>query len=337
VAQPHQRLLPFAVARATRRQSFACDATHVRPQRLASLALRDRLGILSAADPERTFFVASEDARLHLLRGETLEIAHSWPLPTEFRGWHAASPMGPTALLSGPDAVTMLEPDGKVRWTTKHTPWSDARESGCAWFDEAGRAFAVIPDPQSEFCLVVHLDTRTGRVLAQHGIAGEPAGITPLPQRSWVGLSEGEGQDAARAWWVRLAPNGELEVRDAGWDHEVLTDCDPAGGRILTAPHGDTVSLRVRSFPELRVLRRLDEPSEASFWDHTACFAGEYTVAQLLGDGDRLVAVDAQGVITTLDAGPGFGPGDGYVVGASDGTWLTGGRNEIARWSLIDR
>jgi len=309
----------------------------VRAQRLATLTLRGRLGILSATGPTRTFFVASEDARLHLIRGGTLEIAHSWQLPGELRGWHAATPVGPTALVSGPDAVTMLEADGTIRWTTKHVPWSEARESGCTWFDEAGRAFAVIPDPRSEFCLVVHLEARTGRVLAQHRIAGEPAGITPLAQPGWVGLSEGEGQDATRAWWIRFTANGTLDVRDAGWDHEVLTDCDPAGERILTAPHGSTEALRVRTFPELRELQIVREPSRTVSWDHSACFAGDYFVAQLLGDDERLVAVDAQGVIAALDAGPGFVPGDGYLVGAAGGTWLTAGRHEIARWSLLER
>ncbi|HEV8468353.1 MAG TPA: hypothetical protein VGR46_01995 [Candidatus Limnocylindria bacterium] len=309
----------------------------MRLRRLASLALRARLGILSAVDPARSFFVASAGERLHLLRGDTLEIAHSWRLPTTLRGWSAASPAGPVALLSGPDTVSMLEPDGTPRWVTRHTPWSDARESGCTWFDEAGSAFAVIPDAQSEFCLVVHLDAHSGSVLAQQRIAGEPAGITPLPQRGWVGLSEGEGQDAARAWWIRLAANGRLDVRDAGWHDEILTDCDPIGARILTTPHSGRGPLRVRAFPDLSPLRLLEATTDGCFWSETACFVGEHIVGQLLGDGeDRLVVVDSQGTIMTFDTGPGFVPGDGYLVGAANGTWLTAGRSEIARWSLSE-
>jgi alcohol dehydrogenase, propanol-preferring len=56
----------------------------------------------------------------------------------------------------------------------------------------------------------------------------------------WVGLSEGEGQDAARAWWVWPAVDpaaGGLEVIDAGWFDWVLADVNPSGTRVLTTPH----------------------------------------------------------------------------------------------------
>ena len=54
-------------------------------------------------------------------------------------------------------------------------------------------------------------------------IEGAPAGIEPIYHPDgWVGLSEGEGQDATRAWWVRSAGQSpgqiRIEVLDAGWD-----------------------------------------------------------------------------------------------------------------------
>jgi len=169
-------------------------------------------------------FVASVVDQICLLRGDSLEITHRWRHPALERGWHGAWPHGPLALVSGSEAVTLLEADGIVRWATPHTPWSGARESGCAWFDGDGRAFAVVPDPNGQGCLVVHLDLDSGRVLAQRPVGGEPAGITPVPQGSWMGLSEGEGQDAARTWWVRLDDSGQLQVRDAGWNDTILTE-----------------------------------------------------------------------------------------------------------------
>ena len=272
-------------------------------------------------------FVASVVDQLCLVRGDDLEISHSWRLPADHLGCHGAWPRGPLALVSASDTVTLLEADGAARWTTAHTPWAGARGSGCAWFDIDGLAFAVVPDPNSEGCLVVHLDLDSGRVLAQRRVGGEPAGVTPVPQRGWMGLSEGEGQDAARTWWVRLDELGRLEVRDAGWNDAILTDSDALGTRILTTPHSGRGPLAVRSFPELGTLRTVRAPAE-EFWAETACFVGERIVAQLRGEDERTVVVEPGGALTTIDGG------DGFLVGATDGTWLIGGRDVIERWAF---
>jgi hypothetical protein len=274
-------------------------------------------------------FAASVVDRLCLLRGDTLEITHSWRVPADQRGWHGAWPRGPLALVSGTDRVTLLEADGTVRWATAHTPWSGRRKSGCAWFDSDGRAFAVVPDPHSGGCLLVHLDRSSGRVLAQRRVSGEPAGITPVPQGDWMGLSEGEGQDAARTWWVRLDEAGQLQLRDAGWNDTILADSDPSGTRALTTPHSGYGPLVVRSFPELRALRTIAAPADTS-WAETACFAGERIIARLLGEHERAVAVEPNGALVTLEVG------DGFLVGAADGTWLIGGRDVIERWTLAE-
>jgi hypothetical protein len=103
-----------------------------------------------------------------------------------------------------------------------------------------------------------------------------------------VGLSEGEGQDAAQAWWVRSAGQvlGQIriEVLDAGWDDWLLGDVDPSGAKVITTPH-NTGPLLVRAFPSLEVLRAIDPPGERSGWDFTACFAGDMLISELIGDG----------------------------------------------------
>lgn len=96
-------------------------------------------------------------------------------------------------------------------------------------------------------------DERMSRPLAAAPLMAEPAGIHPIHQPGgWVGLSEGEGQDTARAWWIRpvdRATEGTgLRVVDAGWDDWVLSDADPLGSRIITTSH-DGGRLVTRSFP----------------------------------------------------------------------------------------
>jgi hypothetical protein len=87
--------------------------------------------------------------------------------------------------------------------------------------------------------------------------------------------------------------------------------------------------LTVRSFPELRVLRKIAAPMNTS-WAETACFARERIVAQVIGGDERTVALDPDGVQTTLDVG------DGFLVGAADDTWLMGTPNAIERWTFTE-
>lgn len=67
-------------------------------------------------------------------------------------------------------------------------------------------------------------------------IRAAPEGIAAVHHPDgWVGLSEGEGQDAARTWWVRWASQfpGQMriEVLDGGWDDWVLADVDASGSK----------------------------------------------------------------------------------------------------------
>ncbi len=144
-----------------------------------------------------------------------------------------------------PDEVRLLNRTGHILWRHQHTAWSGAYESGCAWFDRSGQPHAVIPDPAYDGCLVLRLDLDSGRPLAEAPIDAAPAGINPIHHpNGWVGLSEGEGQDAARAWWVRSAGHPpeqiRLEILSAGWDDWVLSDVDPSGKLRTTEIAGVT-------------------------------------------------------------------------------------------------
>jgi hypothetical protein len=155
------------------------------------------------------------------------------------------------ALVSGPDSVVLLDRAGKVAWRHEHSPWPRGC-SGCTWFDLAGEPYAVVPDA-SDGCAVRRLDLESGESLAAAPPMAVPAGIHPVHQPGgWVGLSGGEGQDAAWAWWVRPADRATegagLRVIDAGWDDWVLSDADPSGSRVIATSH-DGERLLVRSFP----------------------------------------------------------------------------------------
>lgn len=275
-------------------------------------------------------FVAVIGDQLCLVRGVDLQVVHRWPVPNSQQGWHGVWPEGLLALTSDTNSVSLREPDGTARWTLAHMAWSGSRESGCAWFDAYGRAFAVIPDPKSSTCLAVHVDVQTGRVLAQTPVDGEPAGIRPVPQHGWMGLSVGEGQDAARAWWIRVDDAGQLQVHDPKWTAAILADADAAGAHILTTPHSGDGPLTVRSFPDLLVVRTIPSPAGSS-WLDTACFAGEHVIAQLQDEeNERVVAIAPSGATRTLDVG------EGSIVGAEHDSWLIAGRTRVARWSFVE-
>ena len=109
----------------------------------------------------------------------------------------------------------------------------------------------------------------------------------------------------------------------------MLFDADAAGTRILTTPH-DEGAIRVRSFPELEVLREIQPPPEYA-WDFYACFSGEWIVARAHdedGEDEVLVAIDPEDrieILTRTEAPICPGPG---------GSWISTGSRAIERWQL---
>lgn len=303
------------------------DRVTIVQEGLAEIVL-DKIGIVGANDSARSSFtVAAGDTLLAL--DQDLKVVGRWAAGPPGRGWHATSPGRGLALISGLDEVRLLDQAGQVRWRYRHPRWSGAFESGCTWFDATGQPCAVVPDDSYRYCLVLRLGLDSGQLLAAAQIEAAPAGINPIHHPDgWVGLSEGEGQDAVRAWWVRSAsgPGGDrrLEVLDAGWDDWVLTDVDPSGTKIITTPHG-TGPLLVRSFPGLEILRSV-EPPEQTCWDFTACFAGDLIVSKLIGDQERLVALSEDGTIHDLAEQE-----DCWLIPAANGTWLAATRTTIRR------
>lgn len=301
---------------------------------LCSVAL-DQIGIVVANDSARSSFTAvSGEVLLALDQG--LNIVGRWPLGSAGQGWHAISPGRGLALISGPSEVRLLGETGRTLWAYPHTPWARDFESGCTWFDSAGQPHAVTPAPSYQGCLVIRFDLETGAPLAEVPIIqAAPAGINPVHHPDgWVGLSEGEGQDAVRAWWVRSTSPARIEVMDAGWDDWVLSDVHHSGRTILTTPHRGG-PLTVRSFPSLEVLLSVDPPSteDHCFWDFTACFVGGgLIINKLLGHDERLAAIDLNGEVHDLGEVE-----EGWLVPAANGTWLTVSRTEIRRCKLTQR
>jgi hypothetical protein len=301
---------------------------------VAEASFVERVGTVVANDARRTSFTVAVGSSLYALSGDDLSVLATWAVDPGSRGSHTSWPEKGFALESGPEAVVLRNQRGPL-WRASHPPWGGDFESGCTWFDANRQPFAVVPTVDYDGCLVVALSRAAGLVVADTIIATAPAGIQPIHHRDgWVGLSVGEGQDAARAWWVRLAgPDpgaapGALEVVDAGWDDQVLADVHPSGTLVVTAPHG-TGPLVVRTFPELEVLKKVATPSADSFWDLTACFVGNRLVARLAGP-DVTVAVHGDGKLEPLAVG------DGWLVPAAKRTWLTVDPDRIRRWRLAE-
>jgi len=298
------------------------------------LAQLERSGVelAIANDAAReTFSVLTADGLL-LVSGRDLQVLHEWRYPTSIKqrnGWGCHSIRSPDllALMSTPDAVQMLEGEGSIRWSYDHASWAGIG-SGCAWFDEAGRPFAVVPVGNGE-CEIVQLDSASGGVVAKNRIRlRDPAGMTPLHQgNGWIGVSESEGENAARAWWVRgnelESLHSRLEVIEADWDSEELTDVGPRGNTVLTtALLGGR--LAIRSFPGLGSLRNIDIEDEE--FHLGACFVGSCVVARLYRR-QITVAIDFDNRLHELEVGA------GWLVPAAN-SWLEVTRTGLRRWAL---
>jgi len=220
-----------------------------------------------------------------------------------------------------PDAVRLLEPDGSIRWSFDHASWVGLG-SGCAWFDENGRPSAVVPAGDGTQCRIVALDGDTGALVDEVRVEpDDPAGMVPVHQRDgWVGVAEAEGENASRAWWIRRA-NRHLQLLVARRDDEHLLDVNAAGSQILTSPLTGGI-IRVRSFPELDLLREIRIPRENFILG--ACFVGTYIVARLYYR-EVTAVIDERNQIAELDVD------DGWLVPAA-GSWLSVGSDGIRRW-----
>ncbi|MEA2687111.1 MAG: hypothetical protein QOE93_2306, partial [Actinomycetota bacterium] len=249
-----------------------------------------------ANDAGRTTFTVQAGASLHALSGADLSVLATWPVDPRSGATHASWPDREFALESGLSDVVLRHPTGPA-WTMAHSPWAGDFESGCTWFDGEGRPFAVVPSADYDCCLVVALSRAAGEIMAEAELETAPAAIVPVHHRDgWTGLSVSEGQDAARAWWVRLAEDdpGVLELIDPGWDDVVLGDVHRSGKVVVTVPHG-VGPLVIWTFPDLEPVKRIASPTVDTFWDLQACFVGDQLVARLGGRPELTVAVHQDG------------------------------------------
>ena len=276
--------------------------------------------------------VTDRDRGLYLLGADRLEVLHRWTLGAEAVGSHAVRVTERVALISESEAVVLLDADGRPVWRHRHPAWKQGDfETGCAWFDDEGTPFAVVPASDYSGCELVALAPRDGSPITRASISTAPAGVDAIHQRAgWVGLSVGEGQDGAYAWWARLHA-GQLELLHGGWADEVLFDSDLAGTRILTTPHATGAdAIKVRSFPRLEVLREV-EPPPGYWWDFSACFIGTWIVARAHNpddDDEVLVAIDPDNRIFMLTRTE-----DPICPGPAE-SWISTGSDGIARWRL---
>ena len=283
-------------------------------------------------DADRSSLAVTDRERgLYLLGAYRLEILHRWQLDAEAIGTHAIRATERVALISESDAVVLMDADGRELWRHRHAAWKHGGfERGCAWFDDEGTPFAVVPASDYSCSEIVALSARDGAPTHRTKIATEPAGLHAIHQRDgWVGLSVGEGQDGVYAWWSRLHA-GQLEVIEGGWEDEVLFDADAAGTQIITTPHVHAAgAIRVRSFPGLDVLREI-QPLPAYDWDFYACFAGAWIVARAHDEDDEiLVAIDPDDQLTILTRT------EDPICPGPGGSWISTSSSGIERWHLL--
>jgi hypothetical protein len=304
----------------------------MRPEPIASVDI-EAFWFVAANDAGRSSFTVSAPDRLRALSGTDLSVVAEWPIPDSDdpvgRG-HATSPELGLALVCGVSSVRLLRRDGTVAWTYGHTPWSGDFECGCAWFDAAGRPWAVVCAPDWTGCLIVRFDVDTGEIVDQVHIEAAPNAIRPVHHPDgWVGLDEGEGQDRSATWWVRARPDGTVDVVEAGWYDQVFADVHPGGDRVNTTGHCHVGPVVVRSFPDLLPERELVPPGE-ELWGYEALFVTDRILIRQ--QQDDLLLVDDRGSIDRLDV-----PVRRWInqlVSAADDTWLVVEPDRIQRWAL---
>ncbi|MDA0171833.1 hypothetical protein OJ998_22225 [Solirubrobacter taibaiensis] len=150
--------------------------------------------------------VTDRDHGLYLLGSDRLDVLHRWRLGAEAIGSHAVRVTDRVALISESAAVVLLDADGRPVWRHRHPAWKQGDfESGCAWFDEEGTPFAVVPASDYSGCEVVALRTtltttmrsswRSILTIASPCWRGRRTRSAPGPQ----GLGFPAGQTASRA------------------------------------------------------------------------------------------------------------------------------------------
>lgn len=245
------------------------------PGRVRSIRSFDR-------DAGRTIVHAGDEI---VLLDDELNVLGDWPLPPGVVGIADADPITDTIIFDH-DASIVLQVHGEERWRLPHTGWGGDFEGAGAWLRH-GHAFAIIPDDQHEACELVRLNVADGTITGLAVLDAAPSGIELVPYPDgWLGIGLGEGQDAARAWFLKTDAE-ELTLQEAPWDDRILTDVHSSGRWILTTPQTGPGPLQVLSWPELEPVWDVQVPPiDDSYWLESAVFVGDDLVAAFV-PGDR--------------------------------------------------
>ncbi|MDO5286943.1 MAG: hypothetical protein Q4G45_09025 [Actinomycetia bacterium] len=220
-----------------------------------------------------------------LLLDSNPHILASWPLPDDVVGIADADPMTDTVIF-GHSAAVVLQQHGEEVWRLPHAEWGGDFESAGAWL-RSGHAWTIVPDDLHEKCELVRLRPLTGEVTGVAEIDAAPSGIelVPFPD-GWLGIGLGEGQDAARAWFLKTDED-ELTLREAPWDDRILSDVHASGRWIVTTPQTGDGPIQVLSWPDLEPVWEITVPAiPESCWLESAVFVGDDLVAAFV-PGDR--------------------------------------------------
>ncbi len=245
------------------------------PGRVRSIRMFDR-------DAGRVIVHAGDEL---VLLDDELQVLGSWTLPEGVTGIADADPMTDTVIFDH-DSAIVLQQHGEEVWRLPHTGWGGDFEGAGAWLRD-GHAFAIIPDDAHESCELIRMSIADGSVTGLHVIDAAPSGIELVPfTDGWLGIGVGEGQDAARSWFLQTDAD-ELTVREAPWDDRILTDVHPSGRWLLTTPHSGDGPLQVLTWPGLEPVWDVAVPPiPDSTWLESAVFVGDDLVAAFV-PGDR--------------------------------------------------
>ena len=101
---------------------------------------------------------------------------------------------------------------------------------------------------------MIRLDLDSGQLQSRALIEAAPAGINPIHHPDgWVGLSEGEGQDAARTWWIRSASQGRERLVAIDKDGVINHVADQEDGWLIPAASGTWLTATRRTISRWRL------------------------------------------------------------------------------------
>lgn len=268
-----------------------------------------------------------------------------WPSPQPGRSHGFASPLPDRGLaVSGRDAVTVYEPDGRVRWVYAHHPWPDRTiGSGACCPDASGQRLLattlgpLAADGSYPGDLCVALDLADGRPVARTTLPSASAGYTfqqslTDPGQLFLDAAMGDTFYSLGVWWE----GDVLRVEQVGMAEEPFAGLSLGGAFLKLDVGGEWLSRYAPGQTDVTVEAKDVLPDGLRFVGYRPGFLDRDRVLVAVAEEQwspeaRHLICDGHTLLPLAEFDyPGTGCLDPLALG--DGTWLTAHGDTVRRW-----